>query len=153
MEAKMYAQILVPLDGSPLSEQALLHAGEIARCMGSTLHLIRVRLPDLYVADMFDGAPAYTQKTLEADRRASEAYLNGIRARLGGPELPVVTAVLNGAAAEAIIDYARAHHVDLIVMSTHGRSGLSRWVLGSVAEKVLRGAHCPTLIVRGQPAS
>jgi nucleotide-binding universal stress UspA family protein len=58
--------------------------------------------------------------------------------------------VLAGPVAEAIVDFAKVNHIDLIVMSTHGRSGLSRWVYGSVAEKVLRGAHCPTLIVRGE---
>jgi nucleotide-binding universal stress UspA family protein len=135
-----------------LAERALPHALQMAQCMGSELHLARVTLAMLYVDGPGTAGPAFTQQMLDSDREAAQTYLGRLQQRLNCPDLPVVTTVLEGPVAEVLVDYARAHRIDLIVMSTHGRSGLSRWVFGSVAERVLRGAHCPTLVVRGTPA-
>ena len=77
--------------------------------------------------------------------------MNRVKARGKQASSAIAADVLAGPAAETIVDDAREQGMDLIVMSTHGRSGLSRWVYGSAADKVLRGAHCPTLIVRCQP--
>lgn len=145
----MYKRILVPLDGSELAEQALPHAAEIARRFEGSLWLIRVSLALEYVQGPGGTVAPYSDIVLEREREAATQYLGRISARLGRPGLRLITEVLNGPVAEAIIDYAREQTIDLIVMSTHGRSGLSRWVYGSVADKVLRGAHCPTLIIRG----
>ena len=121
--------------------------------MGGELWLVRVSLAQLYAHSPAGDGPFYSEEMLEAEQRAAAEYLSQTRARLNCPEAAGATEVLTGPAAETIIDYARATSIDLIVMSTHGRSGLSRWVYGSVTDKVLRGADCPTLIVRGHPAA
>ncbi len=148
----MYKRILVPLDGSELAERALPHALGTARCMGSQLWLVRVCLSQFYAFSPGGDGPLYSEEALEADHRAAAEYLARVRAQFNCPDVAGMTEVLTGTVAETIIDYARAKSIDLIVMSTHGRSGLSRWVYGSVTDKVLRGATCPTLIVRGQSA-
>jgi nucleotide-binding universal stress UspA family protein len=108
-----------------------------------------------YVTSPAGGGALYPEEVLERDREGAAQYLKNVQARLrhDHPTLVVAIAVLAGPVAETIIDYAREQGVELIVMSSHGRSGLSRWVYGSVADKVLRGADCPTLIIRGQPAA
>jgi nucleotide-binding universal stress UspA family protein len=75
-------------------------------------------------------------------------YLDNLQHKLARHNVTIYKAVELGSAGETIIDYAHTHPVDLIVMATHGRSGLSRWVYGSVADKVLRGAEVPVLLVR-----
>ena len=150
----MYKRILVPLDGSTLAEQALPNALEIARCMNSEILLMRVSLAEVYVMSPAGAGALYPEDVLKQERQAAVDYLKHIKAQLtrDHPSVTIATEVLSGPVAETIIDYAREHGIDLIVMSTHGRSGLNRWVYGSVTDKVLRGAHCPTLIVRGQSA-
>lgn len=148
----MYKRILVPLDGSELAERALPHAIEIARCMGSQLWLLRVSLYQSYAYSPAWDGPPYSEEKLAADRRAAAEYLDQVRLQYHCADVAGLTEVLVGPVAETIIDYALAKNVDLIVMSTHGRSGLSRWVMGSVTDKVVRAAHCPTLIIRGAPA-
>ena len=145
----MHKRILVPLDGSTLAERALPHALDIARYSDGALHLVRVALAQIYVASK-GGADLYPHEVLQQDREEAETYLEAIRSECQVKGAAATAEVLAGAVAESIVDYARDNQIDLIVMSTHGRSGLSRWVYGSVAEKVLRGAHCPTLIVRGE---
>ncbi len=151
----MYKRILIPLDGSALAERALPHALDIARRMSSEVLLMRVTLAEVYIMSPAGAGALYPEEVLRQERQAAVEYLENIRAQLAQdhPSLTIATEVLSGSVAETIIDYAREHGMDLIVMSTHGRSGLSRWVYGSVADKVLRGAQCPTLIVRGQPAA
>ncbi len=149
----MYNHIMVPLDGSELAERALPHAVELARCHGHRLTLVRISLSQLYTYSPAGDGPLYSEEVLQADQRAAAEYLARMKARLSSPEVAVATETLSGPVAETLIEYACEQDVDLIVMSTHGRSGLSRWVYGSVADKVLRGAHCPTLIVRGKLAA
>jgi nucleotide-binding universal stress UspA family protein len=146
----MYNHILVPLDGSELAERALPHALDLARCHGRRLSLVRIGLSQLYAYSPAGDGPLYSEDVLQADQQAAVEYLVRVKARLASADVDVTTEVLSGAVAETLIEYACDKGVDLIVMSTHGRSGLSRWVFGSVADKVLRGAHCPTLIVRGK---
>jgi nucleotide-binding universal stress UspA family protein len=148
----MYKRILVPLDGSELSERALPHAVQIARCMGSQLWLVRVSLYQGYAYNPTWDGPHYSEEKLEADRLVSVEYLETLRLQYDCRDVAGTTEVLIGPVAETLIDCATAKNIDLIVMSTHGRSGLSRWVMGSVTDKIVRGAHCPTLIIRGQPA-
>jgi nucleotide-binding universal stress UspA family protein len=121
--------------------------------MGAGLWLARVCLAQFYVNSPAGTGPLYTEDVLEAEKQAGMEYLARVRARLQNEQVTVTTQVLAGPVAETIIDYAREQNIDLIVMSTHGRSGFSRWVYGSVTDRVLRGAHCPTLIIRAQPAT
>ena len=148
----MYKRILVPLDGSELAESALPHAAALARGLESQIRLVRVNIADEFVYGPAGQVAPYADEVLERDRQEAVAYLGRIRARLQHPGLAVITEVLKGPVAQAIIEYAAAQQIDLIVMSTHGRSGLNRLIFGSVAEKVLQGARCPTLIVRGPSA-
>ncbi|MEZ4519057.1 MAG: universal stress protein [Chloroflexota bacterium] len=144
--------ILVPLDGSTLAEQALEPAMALARSVGSDVVLLRVvpspePLPEGLVTP---GAITAEQRQMveQSEREEAEAYLQKIYNQLPTAHLFFDVAVTSGYVADAIVDYATAHNTDLIVMSSHGRSGISRWLYGSVAEKVLRGADCATLIVR-----
>ncbi len=123
--------------------------------MSSELLLMRVTLAEVYVMSPAGPGALYPEEVLRQERQAAVEYLENLKARLAQnhPSLTIATEVLSGPAAETIIDYAREHGIGLIVISTHGRSGLSRWVYGSVTDKVLRGAQCPTLIVRGQSAA
>jgi len=144
----MYKRIAVPLDGSELAETALPHALELARCMGGEVYPIRVAPPAQYVVSPAGGAPLFPEEVLQQDRREAERYLEVVAARCQTEGVAAHVQLLIGPVAETVVDFAKENGMDLIVMSTHGRSGVSRWVYGSVAEKVLRGAHCPTLIVR-----
>jgi len=134
-------KIMVPLDGSRLAEVALREAFDFGR-RGATVVLFRAveskRLPP--------SDPVDAQVTAV---REAEGYLESIamRARLAGVE-NVETSVWYGAATESIIDAARVRDIDLIVMSSHGRTGLGRLMLGSVAESVLRGTTTPILLLR-----
>ena len=144
----MYRKILVPLDGSELAECSLPHVEAVARgCEAPKIVLMQVtepiHLPGDYVISDKD------RKRLETQHRsAAEQYLGRLRRRLGEDGLSVSDAVVSGKVAETIVDYAEKHDVDLIVMATHGRSGVSRWALGSVAERVLRLSCVPVLMVR-----
>lgn len=143
----MYKRILLPLDGSKLAEAALPHAVHLARQFDSQLVLLRVVVsPYAIVAP--DLVLAGTDPDLRELSTHAEQYLKGIGAQIAGQGIDVRTVVSEGPVAEAIIDHALALDVDLIVMSTHGRGGVSRWVYGSVAERVLQGAACPVLLIR-----
>ncbi|MCA9973474.1 MAG: universal stress protein [Anaerolineales bacterium] len=139
--------VLVPLDGSPLAEQALPPAQAVAQTIGARLTLVRVvQAAHLLIETQTMKQQADYLESLEESEAVT--YLEQTADRLAKAGTAVSTHLLVGQAADAIIDYAAAHDVDLIVMSSHGRSGLERWVYGSVTEKVLRGATCATLIIR-----
>jgi nucleotide-binding universal stress UspA family protein len=142
----MYRRLLVPLDGSDLAEEALPHALNLAGRLGSELILMRVVVsPYAIVAP--DLVLAGTDPNLPALNRQAQQYLDSVAARLPRG-IPLRTIVSEGPVAEAILDHAAALDVDLIIMSTHGRGGVSRWVYGSVAERVLQGSACPVLLIR-----
>lgn len=134
--------ILVPLDGSPLAETALPEAIELARQRGARLLLLRAA--EAHVPLAADPTEAQVRVVQEA-----EAYLAELKAELAATgTTDVETSVWYGPPAHAIVEAARLRHADLIVMTTHGRSGLGRLILGSVAESVLRGTTTPILLLR-----
>lgn len=144
----MFRKILVPLDGSDLAERALEAAFALARQFRSEVILLRVVVPDEILVSLpalLPPAALYPTKSLHHSEEA-EAYLFGVKVRWSASGVRVRTEVLAGTPPEVIVTYARQHAVDLIVMSTHGRSGFSRLIYGSVAEAVLRGAHLPVLL-------
>lgn len=143
-EGKMYRRLLVPLDGSPLAETALPHASHIASTAGAELHLLRVTVP--VFVETPDGQGCRVHE--DGDRAEAERYLREWRDRLSAGSMRVISEVLGGNVAEVITDYTAATGTDLIVMSTHGRTGVRLWAYGSVAEKVLRAASCSVLVVR-----
>ena len=142
----MYKKILVPLDGSELSESVMEHVVAIAKnCRMPQVVLLRVREPldedvrktlDVKIANELD----------KAYRDEVDVYLKKIAADLKAKGVTAKTEVLAGNPAEEIIDYAEDSDIDLIIMSTHGRSGVSRWVFGSVADRVIRHTKKPVLI-------
>ncbi len=138
-----FQKILVPLDGSDLAERVLLSAVRLAEGIGATLTLLTVVLP-------LPRRPADDPVVQAVQSHAYEAglYLKEMRSRLQPTTVEIETAVVTGSPANTIITYARQHNVSLILMTTHGRSGLTRWTFGRVAEKVLRRAPCPTVILR-----
>lgn len=142
----MYTRILIPLDGSKTAEKVLPYA----RCLASKLQAPIELMGVVDIAEMATHIAAenarYLDKMIEAGERASQAYLKTIADSF--PGLSVSCVLDKGRAAEAIIEKAAADKGTLIAMATHGRSGINRWMLGSVAEKVLRATSNPLLLVR-----
>lgn len=146
----MFKKILVTLDGSEFAERALEPALAIAQKFGAELILLRVVVPEeVVITTPGLGAIYYDVKETQSQREYDEAegYLYSLKTRWLGVELHARSQVLSGAPPEVILDVAVAEKADLIVMSTHGRSGFSRLLYGSVAEAVLRGARQPVLLV------
>ncbi len=153
----MFTHILVALDGSELAEQALPMAQDLARSSNATIHLIQVisRQPELQAAR---GGGDYSLQAVELDRDLArqlaegrlsrgKEYLEGIASQLKKAELKVETTILEGAADEQIISYAREHDIDVIVISTHGYGGVKRFLLGSITDRVIRSCEVPVLVV------
>jgi nucleotide-binding universal stress UspA family protein len=155
----MIEKILVPLDGSKLAEKALSYAGALAQKFEADIILVRVIQPMPMMSTCDDAAfygSGYGRTTFyssvfyeQSDANLSNLYISGVQRKLYNLNLSVRTAIVEGyPEAETIVELARREAVDLIVMSTHGRSGIGRWVHGSVAEQVLRCAPCPIFLVR-----
>ncbi|MCW5850536.1 MAG: universal stress protein [Anaerolineae bacterium] len=137
----MYHTILVPLDGSNLSERALPLATAFAKASDAQLVLVR----SVWVPRLSDITPE--EEEVKAVDEAEE-YLADLAFKLGAQGLQVQTAVPYAPAAEGILMEIELRHADLVVMSTHGRSGLSRLIYGSVAEAILAHSPTPVLLVR-----
>ena len=142
----MFKKIMVPLDGSSFAEEALPYARGLAKCDSATILLARVDEPHEPPPGVFVPATAIP----EVFHLSVEEYLEQQAARLTLADLAVQTIVLEGKVSDALLKCARDENVDLIVMSTHGRTGLSRLLMGSVAEQVVHGAPCPVLLIRPQ---
>lgn len=150
----MFKKILVPLDGSKLGEAALPHVENLAIIANSEVILYQAVLPadgivlspdsEMRSTVREEGAKEYISGLCDA----AQKYLDGLRGKLASRGVTVRTEVQQGHPAESIIDFAKTEGIDLIAMSTHGRSGISRWVFGSVADKVLHAAETPVLLVR-----
>ena len=142
-------KVLVATDFSEPSDAALLYGRELAVCFGATLHVLHVA-PNIYMNSL--GAEHYTavlpelQEQIEQDARRQLHQMLVDTDRSGPPSIPVV--LTSSSPAMTIVDYAKAHEIDLIVMGTHGRGALAHLVMGSVAERVVRLAPCPVLAVR-----
>ena len=143
----MHKRILIPLDGSALAEQALPHAIAQAQRFEAELVLLRVLAPLPSAPIVGEVARGRARASLNAS--ASE-YFERIVARVQEQDIPVRVATVEGSPHVKITEFAEANEVDLIVMSTRGQSGLSRWLMGSVADRVVRGATVPVLLVRAR---
>ena len=137
----MYKSILVPLDGSKLAEAILPEIEKVASCMQARIILLRVCR-----AHVFPGKDP-TEAEVEVVRNA-EKYLLAIAADLHAKGFEAEVHVRYGDVAEEILNHSKRNEIDLISMSTHGRSGLGRWLLGSVAEKIVRHSEKPVLLLR-----
>lgn len=147
----MYSHLLVPLDGSRFAEAALPHALELAQKFGSKITLVRaIEPPHTIAADIGDTADMLI-KMREISQKEAESYLQSLVGSLKQQGYNIKPLVLMGTSTpQSILSAADDNEVDLIVMSTHGRSGLGRFVFGSVAEKVVRHASMPVLLIRAK---
>ena len=147
----MYSKVIVPLDGSELSEQALPYCQLVARSMSVPIELVEAY--DILPPAVHDRHTSQVVSEMLSDaRQSSEIYLASIRKRLEAAGDAASISTLYGAPADAIVALASADPEALVVMSTHGRGGIARWALGSVADKVLHAVSNPVLIVRSNAA-
>jgi len=149
----VYRRILVPLDGSQLAEAVLPHAVAMASRFQASLTLLQVVTPVTFAATMDPLTASAAEVTLameaeEDSEKGAEKYLGEVVQRPEMKDIPVQMEVVEGMAAMKIVRRAKAGDVDLIVMSTHGRSGIRRLMFGSVADQVLREAGLPILLIR-----
>jgi len=143
-----YKKILVPLDGSGWSQRAVPHAVEIARANDAELILMHVFTPPAreFAPDIALYSGEDPHQTM---REQAKQYLIGLRTELRNENCQVRTHLSEGAdPAHLICDYAAAEDIDLIVMSTRGRSGIARLLFGSVAQKVMECIHVPVLLIK-----
>jgi nucleotide-binding universal stress UspA family protein len=174
----MYTKIIVPLDGSALAESVLPHVVSIAKSSGTEeviLITVTERFNDLvrnnvlgkpsitsheykpavaFADRPYSGRPFEIDKTLKIPLvsgkilKQGQVYLTKVAEQLVNKGIKTGIAVLMGDAAEQIVDFAGAEKADLIIMASHGRSGFSRWALGSVAYTVFHGSSVPILLVK-----
>jgi universal stress protein A len=145
-------RILVPTDFSPTADAALDYAFGLAERFGASLQLLHV-LEDPFIyegisAEAYISEAPLTRAAMLEDARDRLAHRAGPRQ----PQVPVETEVLFGHGARTIAEYAAERGIDLIVMGTHGRTGIAHVLLGSVAERLVRTAPCPVLTVRHHQA-
>ncbi len=144
----MYKKILVPMDGSELAKKALDQAEKLAKCFDAEIILFQV-VPFMPIY----GSPELVTPLIvdEKQKEAAEKYLLNLTEELKRKGLKATSTVRTGqVVALEIIDFAKESGVDLITMCTHGRSGITRWVLGSVTLKVLTRAETPILLIRSR---
>jgi nucleotide-binding universal stress UspA family protein len=149
----MYRKIMVPLDGSELAECVLPHVETIARgCSVVDIILLRVCDAPSILADYPEGKGRSWEKHVERMTTNAEQqcniYLGNVEKQLQDQGFNVKIESRLGKPAEEIVDFANKNEVDLIIMASHGRSGVSRWAYGSVADKVLRSTCVPVLLVK-----
>jgi nucleotide-binding universal stress UspA family protein len=140
-------KILVATDFSEPADAALAYARAFARTFGGTLYLLHV-VDDMYLRLGGDAYAAVLPDLQEDVEREARQRLARIAADDELSALTVEMVITSGATAQAIVDYAEKENVQLIVVGTHGRSGVAHFLMGSVAERVVRTAHCPVLTVR-----
>jgi nucleotide-binding universal stress UspA family protein len=143
----MYSTILLALDGSPYAELAIPHAVNLAKTFGSKIVLIRAVSVVIPTAPM-DEAPMAYSEVIDAENEVAEEYIKAKIEEIKAQGFDVDGEHVLGNASSAILDSAEKWNADLIVMATHGRSGVARLVLGSVAESVVHHSRTPVLLVR-----
>ncbi len=150
----MYKKIMVPLDGSELAECVLPHLEVFIKDYHvKNVVLIQVVEPILTVVNVEFSPSTQELEKSDADMKFfAQKYLDQMTNRLKHEGSTLDSEILYGRVAEEIVDYAENNDIDLILVATHGRSGISRWVRGSVTDKILRSANAPVLMVRAPGA-
>jgi nucleotide-binding universal stress UspA family protein len=143
----MYKSILLPLDGSAMAEQALPYAIAQAEHFQAELILLKVLEP---VERSISLPPGDTSRAEKVTRKLASEYLERIAAGFREKDISVRVVTVRGQPYEGIVRFAEEEQVDLIVICTHGHSGLTRWLVGSVADRVARGVDVPVLLVRAR---
>ena len=145
----MYKRILLPLDGSAIAEQALPHAIALTERFQAELIILRTFEP---LAEKLGMMSDIVRRAEDVTRAIAEKYIENISASVHERGVRVKSIIIEGRPHSEIVRFAETEQVDLIVISTHGQSGLTRWLLGSVADRVARGVSVPVLLVRSQEA-
>ena len=144
----MYRKILVPLDGSKVAEGVLPHAKSLAYSEGAELILLTVGAnPAL---DYAFSDPGLAQQAIQEQEDRSSKYITEIEAQLKSAGFKTSTQMRVGSVADVILGVVEELQVDVIAMSTHGRTGPARWLLGSIAERVVRNSNIPVLLIRAK---
>ena len=153
----MYKKIMVPLDGSKLAECVLPHLEEfVTGFKAETIIFVRViePAPARYSEINSTTNPheyvnirKEVEKIEEERKLSARSYLNEVISRFKQNEITFTAHVLVGPVADRLVDYVDSNEIDLVLIATHGRSGISRWVRGSIADRVLRSARAPVLMV------
>lgn len=143
-------RILVPLDGSVFAEQALNQATMLSKATGAELRLLEVVVQlDLQYDLAYTPNPTAFVPADDYAFNNAEANMKSLALRLQADGIPCQTTVLRGDPASVICDVVNESQIDVVVISTHGRTGFKRWMYGSVANQVLHGVNCPVLVLRG----
>jgi nucleotide-binding universal stress UspA family protein len=144
----MVKRILVPLDGSTLAARAIPVAARIARASAGSMLFLRVVSTASEFGVYMDEPSPLMQEALEEDLNAANHYLSEVSQSQTLAGIEIDTGIFTGSAALKIVDIARAQDIDLIVMCSRGESSIKRWVMGSVAHKVVRHSSVPVLVLR-----
>ena len=148
---RVFGKILVPLDGSRAAEAALEQASYLASIDHGNVHLVHAMTDSRLTEDPSIRLDVEERREMQ-DRTQAASYVDGIKARLQAQGVSCESHILDaGNPAQQILEFAASQSIDLIVLTSHGRSGLSRFLLGSIAEKVMRHASCLVLVVRRDP--
>ncbi len=142
----MYKKILVPLDGSALAEEILPHVETLAKTLEVEVILLRVIIEP--AAEFIFSDPSIGSTIIRELEAESLDYLTKIRSKLQHSGIHTSIALRQGQIAETILTVAKEQSADLIAMSTHGRSGLQRWLMGSIADRIVHHSPVPVLLVR-----
>ncbi len=145
----MYNKVLVPLDGSSLAEAALPHARALAECTNAQVVLLRVAIDP--GAEFAFADPSIAEPLVEQMETEAKKYLSAVARELYRDGFKVSTMMREGPVAETILDVAAEIGADVIVMCTHGRTGPARWLMGSIADRVVRGSKVPVMLIRPKP--
>lgn len=149
-DTAILSKIIVPLDGSKIGEAALRYVEALAKKANTEivlLHILEKQYHFATAADSYVQVP-YSSAEMKPAKVAAQAYLGSVANRLAKKGLNVRTVMREGKAAESIIDFAQQSGINLIAMSTHGRSGISRWVFGSVTDKIIHSSCARVMVVR-----
>lgn len=150
MTSEFYRNIVIATDGSEYSKRAISYGIELAKISGATVHA-------LYVVDTTSSiSQSWTVgkgSIYEILKKEGEKAISEVKEREEASGVEVKEALLEGHPSNEIIDFAENNNIDLIVMGTLGKTGLDRFMMGSVAEKVVRGSKVPVLVVRGEEQS
>lgn len=149
----MFHNILVPLDGSLRAERVLSVAARIARSRNATLTLVRAVLNPPEVGAYMIPAVIPDDALIEQEEKEAHGYLNSVAASAELRGVTIKTYVAVGVPSQVILDAIRSMHADGVIIGSHGRTGLARWALGSVAQTIVRYSPTPVLLVRQQGAA
>lgn len=151
-EQKRYKRICVPIDGSGWAKRAIPHAVDIARANNAEIILLHIFQPP--AAEFIDQvALAGQENQIDLARQQMKQYLMGLRNELRDENIDVRVQWVEGQGVSNLIcDYVNGEGIDLVVMSTHGRSGIARFLFGSVANQVMQGIKAPVMLIRPDDA-